>query len=224
MENSCLSVEYLFLCADMEDDELFVPLSALEHWSYCRRQCGLIHLENLWAESARTVQGHQMHERVDLPGLEQRSGLRVARSLELRSEKHRLLGKADVVVFYDDPMYPNTGRPFPVEYKRGSKNTFRHAELQLCGQALCLEEMLGVSIPAGAIYFGASRRRCEVLFSKGLREETLAATQGILSMFNAGKTPPSEFGAKCAECSLKELCLPELPNTGNLHSYLEGMA
>ena len=146
----------------MEDDDLLVHLSALEHWSFCRRQCGLIHLEGLWAENVRTVEGKQLHEKVDLPGLEQRPGLRLARALSLKSERHRLIGKADLVAFYDDPAYPITGRPFPVEYKRSARNKFRHAELQLCAQALCLEEMLGVTVPVGALYFGASRRRREV--------------------------------------------------------------
>lgn len=208
----------------MDDDELLVPLSSLEHWSYCRRQCGLIHLENLWAESVRTVEGHQLHEKVDLPGLEQRPGLRIAWALQLRSETHRLVGRADVVVFYDDPAYPDTGRPFPVEYKRGTKNTFRHAEIQLCGQALCLEEMLGVPIPMGAIFYGASRRRREVSFTESLRADTSHMAAEILAMFQNGSTPPPEFGAKCSECSLKELCLPELPGSGGLHAYLEGMS
>jgi CRISPR-associated exonuclease Cas4 len=208
----------------MDEDELLVPLSALEHWSYCRRQCGLIHLENLWAESVRTVEGHQLHEKADLPGLEQRPGLRIARALELRSDRHQLVGRADVVVFYDDPAWPATGRPFPVEYKRGVRNNFRHAELQLCAQAICLEEMLGVSVPAGALYFGASRRRREVAFTPELRADTHAAAQAILAMLAAGRTPPPEPGAKCAECSLKDLCMPELPGPGSLYAYLEGMS
>jgi len=208
----------------MEDDELLVPLSALEHWSYCRRQCGLIHLENLWVDSARTVQGHQLHAQVDLPGLEQRPGMRTARALELRSERHRLVGKADVVVFFDDPAYPAMGRPYPVEYKRGAKNLFRHGELQLCGQALCLEDMLGIPVPCGALYFGASRRRREVAFTTDLRTETLRAAEGILAMLASGRTPSSEFSAKCAECSLNELCLPELPGPGQTLGYLEGMS
>ncbi len=207
----------------MEDDELLVPLSALEHWSYCRRQCALIHLENLWAESSRTVEGHQLHEKVDLPGLEQRPGMRIARSLDLKSERHHLVGRSDVVIFYDDPAYPKTGRPFPVEYKRGVKNEFRHAELQLCAQALCLEEMLGVSVPCGALYYGASRRRREVEFNQSLREDTITATREILDMLKKGRTPPVEPGKKCAECSLKELCLPEMPGPGNVHGYLEGL-
>ena len=207
----------------MEDDDLLVPLSALEHWSYCRRQCGLIHLENLWAESGRTAEGRVLHEKVDLPGLEQRPGMRLARGLELKSERYRLVGRADLVVFYEDPAYPRTGRPYPVEYKRSSRNDFRHAELQLCAQALCLEEMLKVEVPTGALYFGASRRRREVQFTPALRSDTIKMARQVLDMLLAQRTPPSETGAKCAQCSLKDLCLPDLPDRSGLHDYLEGM-
>jgi CRISPR-associated exonuclease Cas4 len=129
-----------------------------------------------------------------------------------------------VVVFLDDPAYIRTGRPFPVEYKRGAKNSFRPAELQLCGQALCLEDMLGVEVPAGALYFGLSRRRREVPFTGSLRSETIQASREIFKMLQAQTTPPSEFGAKCAECSLKDLCMPELPGTPALNEYLEGIS
>lgn len=208
----------------MEGDELLVPLSALEHWSFCHRQCGLIHLENLWAESGRTAEGRVLHEKVDLPGLEQRPGLRTARALELRSDAHRLVGRADAVVFFDDPDYPQTGRPFPVEYKRSSRNTFCHAELQLCGQAICLEAMLGVPVLAGALYYGASRRRREVAFTERLRDETLRAAREVLAMLETQRTPAPEPGSKCTECSLKDLCLPEIPGNAALGSYLEGMS
>lgn len=207
----------------MEDDDLLVPLSALEHWSYCRRQCALIHLEGLWAESSRTVEGKQLHEKVDLPGLEQRPGIRFARALALKSDRHSLVGKADLVVFYDDPAYPKTGRPFPVEYKRGARNNFRHAELQLCAQALCLEDMLGVPVPAGALYFGASRRRREVAFDDLLRMETLTVTGEILAMLRDGRTPPTEPGPKCEKCSLIDLCMPNLPVPGVLDQYLRSL-
>jgi CRISPR-associated exonuclease Cas4 len=207
----------------MEDDELLVPLSALEHWSYCHRRCALIHIEGLWQENRFTVEGQQLHEKVDLPGLEQRPGIRLARALALKSERHGLIGKADLVAFYDDPAYPVTGRPFPVEYKRSARNTFRHAELQLCAQGLCLEEMLKVPVPAGALYFGASRRRREVAFNDLLRLETLEAARQILSMLQEGRTPPPEPGLKCEQCSLKELCLPDLPGTGALDVYLRGL-
>jgi CRISPR-associated exonuclease Cas4 len=207
----------------MEDDELLVPLSALEHWSYCRRQCGLIHLENLWAESGHTAEGQAMHAQVDIPGMEHRTGQHLARALALRSDLYRLVGQADLVAFLTDPSYPDPGRPFPVEYKRGLRNTFRHAELQLCGQALCLEEMLGVSVPAGALYYGGSRRRREVPFTPDLRAETIEAIGGVLAMLGSQRTPPREAGAKCWECSLKDLCLPDLPDTPALGAYLEGM-
>lgn len=207
----------------MEDDELLVPLSALEHWSYCPRQCGLIHVEGLWAESVRTVEGRQLHERVDLPGMEQRPGLKLARALPLRSDRLGLIGKADLVAFYEDPAYPRTGRPFPVEYKRSSRNTFRHAELQLCGQALCLEEMLDVPVPAGALYFGASRRRREVAFDSALRLETEQVIRNIANMLRSGQTPPAEPGVKCQECSLNELCMPDLPGSGRLNGYLRSL-
>jgi CRISPR-associated exonuclease Cas4 len=208
----------------MEDDDLLVPLSALEHWSFCKRQCGLIHLEGLWAENVRTVEGKQLHEKVDLPGLEQRPGLRLARALALKSERHGLIGKADLVAFYDDPAYPATGRPFPVEYKRSARNNFRHAELQLCAQALCLEEMLGVTIPAGALYFGASRRRREVVMDEPLRLETLEAVREILSMLREGHTPPPEPGPKCEQCSLKGLCMPALPGPRELRAYIDSLS
>lgn len=207
----------------MEDDDLLVPLSALEHWSYCRRQCGLIHLEGLWAESARTVEGKQLHEKVDLPGMEQRPGIRLARALALRSVRHSLVGKADLVAFYEDAAYLNTGRPFPVEYKRGLRNTFRHAELQLCAQAICLEEMLGVSVPSGALYFGASRRRREVTFDSTLRNETLEVVAEILVLLEGGCTPPPEPGPKCEKCSLIDLCVPGLPGSGALGQYLRSL-
>ncbi len=204
----------------MEDDDFLVPLSALEHWSFCKRQCGLIHLEGLWAENVRTVEGKQLHEKVDLPGLEQRPGIRLARALALKSERHGLIGTADLVAFYDDPAHPGTGRPFPVEYKRSSRNPFVHALLQLCAQALCLEEMLGVPVPNGALYFGGSRRRREVEFSDALRHEVLAEVRAIRDMLKSGHTPATEPGKKCGECSLSMLCMPNLPGSDTLSQYL----
>lgn len=208
----------------MEDDELLVPISALEHWSFCRRQCGLIHVEGLWAENRLTVEGQHLHELVDLPGLEQRPGLRKARALPIRCDRLSLIGRADMVVFFSDPAYPNVGRPYPVEYKRGAKTNFRHAELQLCAQALCLEEMLGVPIANGAIYFGRSRRRREVNFDCALRRETEAAALGIATMLRSLKTPPSEPGPKCEQCSLRSVCLPGLPNQAAIDAYMRDLA
>jgi CRISPR-associated exonuclease Cas4 len=208
----------------MEDDELLVPISALEHWSFCRRQCGLIHVEGLWVENRLTVEGTHLHELVDLPGLEQRPGLRKARALPLRCDRLSLVGRADMVVFFSDPAYPDGGRPYPVEYKRGAKTDFRHAELQLCAQALCLEEMLGVPVANGAIYFGRSRRRREVSFDSALRTETVAAALGIATMLRSLRTPPPEAGPKCEQCSLRSVCVPGLPNQAVVDAYIRGLA
>lgn len=203
---------------------MLVPISALEHWSFCRRQCGLIHVEGLWAENRLTVEGTQLHELVDLPGLEQRPGLRKARALPLRCDRLSLVGRADMVAFFSDPSYPDGGRPYPVEYKRGAKTDFRHAEIQLCAQALCLEEMLGVSVTSGAIYFGRSRRRREVTFDSALRRETESAARGVAAMLRSLKTPPPEPGPKCTQCSLREVCLPGLPKQAAVDAYIRGLA
>ncbi len=204
----------------MDDDERLVAISAIEHWSFCRRQCGLIHLEGLWAENVLTAQGKVMHEQVDLPGLEQRPGMKKARALALKSDHLALSGRADMVVFYSDPAYPPPGKPFPVEYKRSVRNTFRHAELQLCAQGLCLEEMLAVPVPIGALYFGASRRRREVTFDEPLRKDTEAVVAAIASMLQSGRTPEPEPGPKCGRCSLRGQCMPSLPSRGHLAAYM----
>jgi CRISPR-associated exonuclease Cas4 len=204
----------------VDDDERLVAISAIEHWSFCRRQCGLIHLEGLWAENVLTAQGKEMHEQVDLPGLEQRPGMRKARALALKCDGLGLSGRADMVVFYADPAYPAQGRPFPVEYKRSVRNDFRHSELQLCAQALCLEEMLGVRVPAGALYFGASRRRREVPFDASLRNETEVVVASIAAMLESGRTPDPEPGRRCEHCSLRAQCIPSLPSRGRLSAYM----
>lgn len=204
----------------MDDDERLVAISAIEHWSFCRRQCGLIHLEGLWAENVLTAQGKQMHEQVDLPGLEQRPGMKKARALPLKCDRLGLSGRADMVVFFSDPGYPSPGRPFPVEYKRSVRNDFRHAELQLCAQALCLEEMLSVPVPTGALYFGASRRRREIPFGQELRKATEDVVAAIAAMVESGRTPDPEPGKKCDHCSLRAHCLPSLPSRGRVSAYM----
>ena len=180
-----------------------IMISALEHYSYCPRQCALIHVEQAFADNVHTRRGDAVHARVDQPGYESLPGIRVERALPLRSERLGLVGKADVVEFHAG------GVPYPVEYKHGRKRQASHDDLQLTAQAMCLEEMTGKRVEFGAIYHHSSRRRREVRITEALRrqvEETVAAIRGLL---RSGKLPPAVNDARCKECSLKDLCQPE---------------
>lgn len=180
-----------------------IMLSALQHWSYCPRQCALIHLEQAFDENVHTMRGNAAHERVDEPGFETFEGVRSERALPVWSERLGLIGKCDVVEFHPD------GRIYPVEYKHGKKREKLHDEIQLAAQAMCLEEMTGKIVSRGAIYHHGSRRRREVMITPELRgkvEETVAA---IRTMLDSGKLPPPSNDARCRECSLKEICQPE---------------
>ena len=185
-----------------------VMLSALQHYAYCPRQCALIHLEQVWQENAHTMEGRMMHEGVHGGGSRLRDGVKIATDLELRSERLGLHGRADVVEFrrQDGIWYP-----CPVEYKKGKPHRGCDADsVQLCGQALCLEEMLGLSIPEGALYYGQPRRRTKVEFTVALRKRTEEVALAVRELLERGETPPPEEKNGCDACSLRELCLPEL--------------
>ncbi len=184
-----------------EDD--YVPLSALEHYAYCPRQCALIHVEQVFDENVFTLRGRAVHEHVDEPGTTEEEGVCVARALPLWSRQYGLTGKADVVEF-------RNGVPYPVDYKHGPKRAKAHDDLQLCGQALCLEEMLGVPVSAGAIYHFRSRRRREVLFTEALREKTLETVKDVRAMLQEKRLPPAPNDDRCPNCSLFEACMPAL--------------
>jgi len=216
--------------APAQDDDNLLPLSAVQHLVYCERQCALIHLEGVWAENRFTVEGNRLHRRVhDRPEVECRAGVRVARHVRLRSLRLGLSGIADVVEFHPvaehtDHDEPDAGavlpgvagcwRPFPVEYKRGRPKRNRCDEVQLCAQALCLEEMLGAAVPAGALFYGRTRRRKDVPFDASLRRTTEDATDRLRRLFDSRTTPPAEVGPKCRNCSLKEVCLPKVAGCG----------
>lgn len=185
---------------DAEDP---IPLSALQHWSYCPRQCALIHLEQAFAENLHTARGRAVHALVDEPGLERAGRRRIERAMPLWCERLGLIGKADVVEFAAD------GTPYPVEYKHGRRRQRRHDELQLAAQALCLEEMTGKPVPAGAIYHHSSRRRREVRIDAALRAEVEAETFAVRAMLRESRLPPPANDARCRECSLIELCQPK---------------
>ena len=193
-----------------------IPLSALQHWSYCPRQCALIHVEQAFAENVHTMRGQAVHQRVDEPGFEERTGARVERALPLWCERLNLVGKADVVEFLPD------GTPYPVEYKHGRKREKLHDDLQLAAQALCLEEMTGKPVPKGAIYHHSSRRRREVSITEALRRQVEETTVAVRALLASGVLPPPLNDARCRECSLKEICQPEaMAARGKVHAMRE---
>ena len=191
----------------MYADSDFVALSALQHFVYCPRQCALIHLEQIWTENVYTAEGREMHERVDEGKTSYRSGVRVTRSELLRSAILGVSGVADVVEWHK---LNNHEEPFPVEYKRGKPKQHDADKIQLCAQAICLEEMLALHIPSGALFYGQTKRRLDVDFDNALREKTLLAAEGVHDLFRNGITPPPDPGPKCKLCSLKEECLPDV--------------
>ena len=185
----------------------FIALSALQHFVYCPRQCAFIHLEQIWTENVYTAEGREMHERVDDGKTSYRSGVRVTRSELLRSAILGVSGVADVVEWHK---LNNHEEPFPVEYKRGKPKQHDADKIQLCAQAICLEEMLALHIPSGALFYGQTKRRLDVDFDNALREKTLLAAEGVHDLFRNGITPPPDPGPKCKLCSLKEECLPDV--------------
>ncbi len=184
-------------------EDALIPLSALQHQLFCPRQCALIHVEGLWAEDGATAEGRILHERVDAGRPETRPGVRVARGLQLRSLALGVAGKADVVEFAGSPP-----RPYPVEYKRGKPKAHRADEVQLCAQAICLEEMFGATVPEGALFYGATRRRQSVRFDGELRALTSEIAAAARAMIASGRTPPPVRTPACRRCSLEALCQP----------------
>jgi CRISPR-associated exonuclease Cas4 len=183
-----------------------IPLSALQHWAYCPRQCALIHLEQVFEDNLYTQRGNALHARADQPGVEVRPGLRIERALPVFSDRLGLVGKADVVEFLPD------GTPYPVEYKHGSRNKKAAIaacdDLQLAGQAQCLEEMTGRAVPLGALFYAKSRRRREVAITDALRQQVIDTAEAIRAMLAAGRTPAPINDARCHACSLVDLCQP----------------
>ncbi|PWV62413.1 CRISPR-associated protein Cas4 [Plasticicumulans acidivorans] len=187
-----------------EDGEVeWIAISALQHWSYCPRQCALIHLEQAWDDNVHTLRGDAVHATVDVPGSTVDGSTRCERALPLWSRRLGLSGRADIVEFRAD------GMPYPIEYKHGHRRPAEHDELQLAAQALCLEEMTGLAVPLGAIYHHGSRRRREVAIDAALRARTEAAVAAVRELLMSGHLPPPSFDARCEACSLRDLCQPE---------------
>lgn len=215
-----------------EDD--LIPLSALQHMHYCPRQCALIHVERVWIENRFTAEGRVMHKRVHGRSREKDGDVRIVRSLRLRSLALGLSGVADVVEFHPAqagdpkpaenlPGLAGRWRVYPVEYKRGKRKRGACDRIQLCAQALCLEEMLDCQIVEGSLFYGKTRRRNVVPLDDELRELTAQTAKQVHEMIAVGHLPPPEKGPKCKSCSLAEQCLPDLPPARSAKTYLSRM-
>lgn len=192
-----------------DPEEALAPLSALQHLAYCPRQCALIHLEQVWEENRWTAEGRVLHERVDEAGSETRGNLRIARGISLVCRRLGLVGRADVVEFRRRP--EGGWQPFPVEYKRGKTKAHDADRVQLCAQALCLEEMLKVDVPDGALFYGQARRREAVAFDGALRQRTETLAAELQTLLAAVRLPPPAGDDRCARCSLSGPCGAGVP-------------
>ena len=187
---------------DSTDD--WLALSAINHYLYCNRRCALIHLDGVFLDNAFTVEGQLRHQEADTPGYTSTPGARIVRALPVFSRNLRLSGRADIVEF-------RGGIPFPVEYKRGRRKQWDNDDAQLCAQALCLEEMFNVTVPEGAIFHASSRRRRDVSFTPSLRAQTKQVVAAVRDILSRELPPMAILKPQCDGCSLRPVCLPELP-------------
>lgn len=208
-------------------EEDYLQLSGLQHFAFCRRQWALIHIEDQWAENYRTVDGHLMHERVHDQELRESRGDRLTvRGLAIHSARLGVSGQCDAVEFFKSPAgVPLRGRdglwlPYPVEYKRGRPKEHSADELQLCAQAMCLEEMLCCPVPEGALYYGEPRRRTVVSFTEELRGRVQDSLAEMRELYQRRYTPKVKPSKACNACSLKDLCLPKLMSRKKVMDYL----
>jgi CRISPR-associated exonuclease Cas4 len=212
-----------------EESEL-LPISALQHLVYCERQCALIHIERQWEDNRYTAEGTILHDRADNEERENRKNLRIVRGLRIRTMRLGVWGQADVVEFHrvaeteNTVSLPNTqGRwkPYPIEYKRGKPKINQCDEIQLCAQALSIEEMLGVTVYEGALYYCTPKRRTVIEFNNKLRTETEATICRLHELIRSRQTPKAVYGDKCRQCSLNNICLPQIGGQGTVKSYIE---
>ena len=212
----------------MYGEEDYLMLSGIQHFAFCRRQWAMIHIEQQWAENYRTTAGELMHKKAhDDASFEKRGDLLIIRGMRISSRNLGLSGQCDVVEFHQDENgvslfgYDGKWKPIPVEYKRGMPKENNADELQLCAQAMCLEEMLQVYVQDGYLYYGENRRRSHVDFTDSLREEVRNAAKEMHELFQRGYTPNVKPSKKCKACSLENLCLPKLQKTVKVREYIE---
>jgi CRISPR-associated exonuclease Cas4 len=204
-----------------------ISISALPHLVYCERRCALVHIEQAWSENRFTAEGRIMRERVHEQDSESRGDVYIVRGLKLRSLALGLTGVADVVEFHRVEIggvklsgKKGLWQPFPVEYKRGKPKKNTCDEVQLCGQAMCLEEMLGITIGSGALYYGSQHKQHDVEFGPDLRGQTRELAGRLHTLMDSGRMPPAVYEKKCDNCSLLDMCMPEA-GRGSVRKYLD---
>jgi CRISPR-associated exonuclease Cas4 len=211
----------------MYSESDLISISALPHFIYCERRCALVHIEQVWKENRFTAEGRILHERVHGENAESRGDVYIVRGLKLRSLVLGLSGVADVVEFHrvetdGISLAGKKGlwRLFPVEYKRGKPKCDRSDEVQICGQAICLEEMLNTKIEKGALFYGSQHKRHEVIFDETLRNETIKTSQRLHELILKGITPPAVYEKKCDRCSMIDICVPKAGKGKSVEMYL----
>ena len=212
----------------MYSEEDYLMLSGIQHFAFCRRQWAMIHIEQQWAENYRTTAGELMHKKAHEEGsFEKRGNLLIVRGLRISSHKLGVSGQCDVVEFHQNETgvelfgYDGKWNPVPVEYKHGAPKENMADELQLCAQAICLEEMFQTRIPDGYLYYGENRRRNYVEFTDNLREEVAKMTKEMHELFRRGYTPNVKPAKQCKACSLENLCVPKLQKVKKVREYIE---
>lgn len=212
----------------MYEENDYLQLSGLQHFRFCRRRWALIHIEQQWADNYRTIDGALMHENAhDSSFRESRGNLLIVRGVNISSPSLGVSGQCDVLEYHKGSRgIPLPGRdglwqPYPVEYKRGVPRKDTGDTLQLCGQAMCLEEMLCCAIPEGALYYGETRRREVVAFTEELREQVRSSLEEMHQLYKRAYTPKVKPSKGCNACSMKELCLPRLMKKRSVSSYLK---
>jgi CRISPR-associated exonuclease Cas4 len=204
------------------DEDDLIQLSALQHYIFCPRQCALIHIEQVWSENILTAEGRLMHERAHEEGSEKRGDVRIERGLPIRSLRLGLSGKTDVVEFHKQ--LDGSWLPYPVEYKHGKPKPDDSDRIQLCAQALCLEEMLDTAVPEGALFYGKTWHRHDVIFDEALKAETKSVAMMVHKFLDDGRTPPPIYSKRCESCSLIELCMPKaIQKKRTINGYIKRM-
>jgi CRISPR-associated exonuclease Cas4 len=209
------------------NDEEYIQLSGLQHYSLCPRRWALINIENKWTDNWRTIDGTNMHKRAHNPSAnEKRGNVVTMRALKIVSRKLCLSGECDVVEFIKNEKgtelmnYDGKYLPFPIEYKRGNGKSVEADSVQLCAEAMCLEEMLLCEIPNGALFYGEIHRRFDVEFTDELRDKVVNASKEMYKLIESGHTPKAKKNAFCGQCSMKDECLPYIERRQSVENYI----